>query len=500
MIETPTKKADESHVESAELVPLPTQADAERELERLAGLSKIEYEQARKDAAKRLGMRTSALDAVVRKLRPAENGGAKGKPLDLPTPEPWEHPVDGATLLDELVAAIRRYVVLDDGAADAVALWVIHSHALDAFVISPRLSITSPEKQCGKSTLLDVISKLVPRPLSTSNVTAAAIFRTVEAARPTLLIDEADTFLKQDADELRGILNSGHRRNGAVTRLVGDDHEPRQFSTWAATALAAIGRLPDTLDDRSVTIRLRRRRPDEAADPLRIDRTPQLDRLARMAARWTVDTIETLRDADPDLPDVLNNRVADNWRPMVAIADAAGGEWPARAHRIAEAVALNRDGQQSARVMLLEDIRAAFETRGTDRLSSAELVAFLVELEGRPWAEWRHGKPLTVNKLARLLGPFGISPTTVRLDDGRILKGYQRGDFADAFLRYTPPVQNVTPLQPADLLACNVSQSVTSLSDVTLSKPLQAKESATCNAVTVSKGGCDTDDEFKVDL
>ena len=139
------------------------------------------------------------------------------------------------------------------------ALWVVHTYLLDCFGISPRLAITSPEKGCGKTTPLDVLSQLVWRPLPTANASAAAIFRVVELQRPTLLIDEADTFLPEN-EELRGILNSGHRQGGSVIRTVGEEFEPRSFSTYSACAIALIGRLPATLADRSVPIELRRRR------------------------------------------------------------------------------------------------------------------------------------------------------------------------------------------------------------------------------------------------
>jgi len=413
------------------------------EIARLAALPVLAYEQARKAVAERLGMRVSVLDNLVAAQRtPAAAASGQGQALDLPSPDPWPEPVDGARLLTDLTAAISRYVVMEHGAADAVAMWVMHAHALDAAQISPRLAVTSPEKRCGKTLTLDVITRLVPRPLSTSNTTSAAIFRTVEAANPTLIIDEADTFISDD-EEMRGILNSGHRRSAAwVLRLVGDDHEPRRFSTWAATVIAMIGSLPDTLEDRSVSVRLRRRRPDETVTPFRLDRTADLDRLASMAARWAADHLDDLRRADPDMPPALVNRAADNWRPLLAIADAAGGAWPFRARSVAEAAVAGAGGDaQSAKIMVLDDIRAAFEDRATDRLRSADLVSALVAMEGRPWAEWRKGKPLTQNSLARLLDPFRIAPGTIRM--GPITaKGYMRDQFADAWGRYlsdTPP-------------------------------------------------------------
>jgi len=300
------------------------------------------------------------------------------------------------------VAHLRRYVVLMEGAAEVIALWIVHTYLLDNFGTSPRLAITSPEKNCGKNTLLDVIVRLVWRALPTANASTAAVFRVVEMKQPTLLIDEADTFLRQN-DELRGILNSGHRRGGSVIRTVGEDHEPRKFSTYSACAIAMIGRLPGTLADRSVPIELRRRRADEPIEPFRFDRTADLDELARKVARWAKDNAGRL-GADPEMPDGVFNRVEDNWRPLLAIADAAGGEWPARAREALECAIDAADGDdQSVRVQLLSDIRAIFAKTEGDRLSSTSLVDALVAIEDRPWAEWgKTGKPLTKNGLARV--------------------------------------------------------------------------------------------------
>jgi putative DNA primase/helicase len=395
--------------------------------------------------------------------------------LVLPSPEPWHEPVDGAELLTDLAEAFRRYVVLEDGAAEALALWTVHAHALDAFAFSPRLAITSAEKRCGKTTLLDVLGCLVPRPLPTANATAPAIFRSIEQLSPTLLIDEADTYLRSN-DELRGVLNSGHRRGMAyILRTVGDDHQARKFPTWAATAIAMIGRLPDTLADRSIDIRLRRRLPSEAVARFRADRASDLVQLARMAARWVNDNLEGLRNADPPIPPGLNDRAADNWSPLLAIADLADGEWPERARRAIASMTLAKgDEAGSLGELLLADIRQAFAEIGqchtgddftdTDRIRSRDLARILGELEGRPWAEWGPQRlRLTPTGLARLLKRFDILPATLRFAskdrNGHVAsitdKGYLRSQFEDAFSRYLPPPAppdpTVTPSQPQEI-------------------------------------------------
>ena len=180
--------------------------------------------------------------------------------------------VNNPKVSDDIKNILNWHMVFPDHVAEACTLWVLHTHAIDAARISPLLAITSPEKRCGKTTLECLLSKLTHRPLPAANISPAALFRAVEKWQPTLLIDEADTFLRGN-DELRGIINSGHTRDTAfVIRTVGDDHEPARFSTWGPKAIALIGTLPPTLHDRSIVIRLRRKKPDEKVQRLEMDK------------------------------------------------------------------------------------------------------------------------------------------------------------------------------------------------------------------------------------
>ena len=386
-------------------------------------------------------------------------------------------------LLHELCHALGEYLVLPSDGVEILALWALHTHAFESFAHSPRLAITSPEKGCGKTTTLDVLGELVARPLPTSNASVAAVFRIIEMAAPTLLIDEADTFLKEN-DELRGILNTGHRRGGQVTRTVGDDHEPRQFSTWAPVAIAMIGRLPDTLEDRAIALRLRRKKPTERVRHFRGDQTANLKQLARMMARWTADKRDALAASDPAMG-ALFNRAADNWRPLIAIADQADGDWPARVRAIAETSEGSKE-DQSTQTMLLSDIRDVLAARPhATRIGSTELATELGMMEGRPWAEWRHGKQITAAGLARMLAPFGISPAT-RRDGAETFKGYLAADFEEAFARYLGD-QTVTASQLDNHGHCDALQSVTPQSDVTLPKSQETNNRGHCDGVTVQK-------------
>jgi hypothetical protein len=417
---------------------------------RLASLEPFAYDVVRVKEAERLGIRVGTLDDQVEKLREREESSAgTGRPLELAPPDPWPTPILGAELLNEIATAVHRYVVLPSEAIVAVTLWVMHAHAFEASTISPRLAITSPEMQCGKTTLLSVLEALVPKPLKADNVTAAAVFRVVERVRPTLLIDEADSFLKEN-EELRGVLNSGHRCNGQVVRLVGEDHEPRAFSTFCPTAIAAIGRLPSTLEDRSVTISMRRALPGEGVIRFDEKQRDTLLPLASKARRWADDHIVALRIADPLIPGELHGRAADNWRPLLTLAEVVGAPWlePARAAAVMLSVRKSAD-HESVRVQLLSDIRDLFVQRRAERLSSSDITMELSMLEGRPWHDWGKGKPMTPNQLARQLAPFGVKPKTIRIGKEQPAKGYDRSDFDDAFTRYLPSqVSSTEPLQP----------------------------------------------------
>jgi len=411
-------------------------------VDRLARLCPIEYDRGREQAAKTLGVRVTTLDDEVEKARrklAGDGNDAQGKAVLFAAVEPWPEPVDGAELLAELAALCQRYVVLPEHADVAIALWVVFTHCVDAVSIAPILALTSPEKRCGKSTVLALLRRLVLRPLTAANITTASLFRSIEAWKPTLLIDEADTFIGS-SDELRGVLNSGHTRDSAfVVRTVGENHEPRKFSTWGAKAIALIGKLKDTLADRSVEISLKRKLPGERVGRLRHADPELFHTMAQRCARWATDHARAIRAVRPATPEELHDRAADNWEPLLAIADLVGGVWPERARVAALTLSGGEDAEgDSVRVQLLADIQDVFEHRGADRISSDDLTNELITLEDRPWAEYSRGKPLTKARLSRLLRPFRVVSKSIRLPDGRTPKGYLVDQFNDAFSRYLP--------------------------------------------------------------
>lgn len=417
-------------------------ADA-AEIARLAGLSPLDYDRKREEAAKALKIRVSTLDAEVAAARPKPEAAA-GRKVDLPAVDPWPQPVEAGALLDKLAATIRRHVILLPAAAECCALWIAHTWVHERFQHSPRLSITSPAKRCGKSTLLDVLRATCHRSMKADNISASGVFRTVEALRPlTLLIDEADAFMG-DNEELRGVLNSGFERSGEVIRVVEvqGEHQPIRFATYAPVALAGIGALPGTLEDRAVPVILQRKGAAETVMKLRAPGArAALHDLQRQLARWAADRGGRL-STDPGVPEAMGDREGDIAVPLIAIADDAGGAWPDRARAALLTVFGRRtaaEGTMESGALLLSDIRTLFFELSALRLQSGEIVRRLGEMEERPWPEWRQGKPMTPPQLARALAPFGIRPATLRFGQ-ETAKGYPREDFTEAWARYLPPV------------------------------------------------------------
>lgn len=496
----PTDFNDLYHLEGHKIVKEQIQkADAPKETDeqafgRLATLAPADYDRAREAEAKRLGIRAATLDAAVAQRRPSakdtNNPQLRGRELDLADVVPWPEPVDGAAVLGDVAAYLSRYVSLPPGAADAIALWVAHTYCYDLSEHTPRLHLTSPERRCGKTLLLDLVSTLVPRPLQSESLSVAALFRVVEDKSPTLLLDECDAWLR-DNEDLRGLLNAGHRRGGQAIRCVGEDFEPRAFAVFAPVALSGIGGLPGTLADRSIRIRLTRAKHGEVAeryDSRRADHT-----MARKLARWTDDHSTALTASDPAMPSSAYNRVADNWRPLFGVAEAAGGDWLARATAAYAALTVGDMDAEGIGSMLLSDIRDIFGACGHNRLASADLAVRLAGMEGRPWPEYgRSRRPISPNQIASLLWGFRIRPGTIRLADGGTAKGYYSEQFEDVFGRYLghpPSADRHTVTNTAgtgDLPLFHPSHAESLLRSGTTTNPQRA---ADCDVVTDPKGG-----------
>ncbi len=417
-------------------------------------------------------------------------------------------PHDGAAVLDDVETLIARFVAFPSEAARvATTLWAAHTHAVAAFDSSPRLALLSPEPGSGKTRTLEILELLTPKPMHVLNASVAVTFRAVDCEQPTLLMDEVDAIFgrrsKDENEELRGLLNAGHRRGAQVPRCVGPNHELKLFNVYAACALAGLGDLPDTLMSRSVIVRMRRRAPGEKVQPYR-QRVHEREghELRDDLAAWIAQVHDDLGNAWPQMPPGVEDRPADCWEPLLAVADAAGGTWPDRA-RVActELVKVAASGEASLGVRLLGDLRGIFGDG--DALHTETILAALHKLEEGPWGDLR-GKPLDARKLARMLGNYEVSSTTVKVD-GKALKGYHREKLWDAWTRYLPESQtsvtSVTsapepPLTSANAVTDEVTASVAVTdTDVTRNTSVTSDEPLTRDVTQVTQVTADEDPE-----
>lgn len=355
------------------------------------------------------------------------------------------------TTLASVEQFVRRYVVLTVDQAVALALWAAHTHAIEAADTTPYISIGSATKRAGKTRLLEVLEPIVAKPWLTGRTSAAALVRKIDISGPTLLLDESDAAFggeREYVEALRGILNTGYKRSGKASLCVGKsaDLSVRDFSTFSAKAIAGIGQLPDTVADRAIAIILRRKTASELVHRWRdrdgrAEAAPIRDQLVA----WSQSAIDQLRAARPCLPADLSDRAQDVWEPLLAIADLAGGDWPARARRAAVSL-MGTNEDTDPVVELLTDIREILAALTDTAIPTKDLLEQLVARDERPWATWRRDKPITARGLARLLGPLGIHPDRHL----RTVRGYRVDAFTDAITRYLPS-------QPSQCHNANVS-------------------------------------------
>jgi hypothetical protein len=396
----------------------------------------LEYEQARGSISQKFNLRLPILDQLVDEARPPTSAA---KTDLLPDEQPYQGPVELRAILNECLAEISKYIFAERHQLVTLVLWAAMAHLVRNTAISlnvaPRLAIQAPDMGSGKTVTLEVLSCLCPRAEMASSITAAAVFRFISACKPTLMIDEADRLFK-DKNELIVVLNSGHRRSSAYVFRTEEnpqtgEWEPNKFSTWAAIAFAGIGRLPPTLQDRSIAFVLKRAKPGEVKRHLRDGSSPELTLQRRKLAAWAAQIV-----ALPDLrmPDGLFNRHGDNWRPLLQIADAAGGEWPAMAREAAR----HFSPSEGYTIPLLKSIRAAFGPR--ERMKTSDLLDALYRDKEYEWETANRGRPITAQWLRDRLKLLIDPPESQRWKDGKKdCRGYCRSQFDDAFARYLPP-------------------------------------------------------------
>jgi hypothetical protein len=473
--------------------------DADAEILRLAKTPALNYARERTGAAKNLKVTVNWLDKLVRmkqsELAKEGSEGGQGRPINLPEPERWPQRMDGAALLDEMTAAIRQYVILTEHQAEAIALWAVFTHAFDAFDFSPKLVISSAEKRSGKTRLVEVLDRIVRKPLFISGISAAALLRVIDRYTPSMLLDEIDTMMRggdvELREALRGLINSSFDRAGA--RFIknvptpGGGYEPAGFSTWCPMLFAGIGKVPDTVADRAILIEMERKRLDEKVKPLRAGDGDELRDLGRKAARWATDNLAALRCARPQPPAQIHDRAADAWSPLFAIADVAVGPWPERARRTAIELSADGEDSMSAGVLLLADLRELFAGQQSGVLFTREILKALHADETRPWPEWKNGRPITERQLAALLKPYKVKPRTVRrgLETD---KGYKLEWFAAPFASYLPPCDPSLRYNQAFPRVTTETDPSHSRNEVTDSISRKTSVSTACDAVTDKNG------------
>src|SRR6266850_5357843 len=356
--------------------------------------------------------------------------------------EPWPEPVNGAVLLDTKVGLINRFVVMPKWTPETMSLWGVHTFSFKLRNVSTYIGIESPEKRCGKTTLLTVLSELVHRPEVASNISSPAFFRVIEETQPTLLIDEADTFLDGN-EQLRGILNAGYTKKSAYVLRVaqvpsadktGFTTKLVQFSLWCPKFIGKIGKLPPTLADRCILVWMERKMEGEPCE--RFQEVKEEGReLRRKCLRFVMDNAQAIASARPALPAGLNDRAKDIWEPLLVLADLAGGHWPETARKAAVHLSMTQD--RSPIGALLLDLMILFIQNKTDRLLSRTIVEHLQYNCERPWAELSKGKQISEIWLAKQLSRYRVRSRVMRIGPERA-NGYYEADFKDVFKRYIP--------------------------------------------------------------
>lgn len=433
---------------ASDSVPTTTSATDAQAVVNLAAMPAADYDRTRAEAARSLGIQLKTLDGMVKAARSTDRSGPQRPFVEH---EPADLPADPSALFDEITVTILRYVVLDLEQAHAATLWVAHTHLVEAASVSPLAIINAPERACAKTLFQTLLGRMCCRALPAANASLSALFRAVEQWQPTLLIDEADTFFRENA-ELHGMVNAGYQRGGYVLRseATGDTFEPRMFSVYSAKSIAGIAlerHLPDSTMSRGIVFNMRRKLPHESVERFRNADDSLFARLGSQLARFAQDHAKQIQQCQPVLPDALNDRAQDNWEPLLAIAACAGPVWLERATAAALKFSASGESLMSTANELLADIKEVFDGEKVKSVRTVDLLEKLTADADKGWATYNRGKPMTPRQLAKQLAAYGIKPKTVRQGKKDTPKGYEVAQFEDAFRRYlTSP-----PPEPSDI-------------------------------------------------
>ncbi len=357
--------------------------------------------------------------------------------------------VDCDVLMDDLIGVIKDYVIVSERDALVVALWAILTWCYEKFHRCPLLLINAPERECGKTQLLKVVEKLVFRPMETANITLAALFRLITNHKPTLLIDEADTFV-EGKTELAGVVNKGYERGGFVLRVESDGKEltERAYYVYGPKAMAGISlerHLPNATMSRGIQVPLKRKTKDDSVQRLRSADPEVFKGLRSQILKFVLENKETLAKGWDEMPEELSDRQQDNWEPLLAIAHCLGEKWYRKACEAAVQNYEETSPPKSSSNQLLEDIREVLSGYKEKYIPSADLLSMLHEDKDMDWCTYNYGKPLSARQLAKFMSAYKIKSKTVRMTEEYTPKGYEVHEFADAFARYLPELPKELP-------------------------------------------------------
>jgi hypothetical protein len=360
-------------------------------------------------------------------------------------------PIGEKMILDDVKKLLKELVILkNEETYDALTLWIGASYAVSEFDFSPRLGIWSPEKRCGKSLLLEIISYLVREGRMTSSISVSALFRTISKDESTVfLIDESDATFGRNADKekaeaLRQIINAGFKRGAVVTRCEGKSFEPKDFTVFCPVVLAGIGTsaIPETIADRSILIEMRRKFPNESIREFESDQVEALfSPLKEGLEDWIKKNAFYFRSSRPEMPEELHSRARDVWKSLFKIAESAGAEWQEKARKACLVLSVGKPEEEevSYKLRLLKDVRDVFEG---ERMATKDLLFALKSLEEAPYG---YDLRFNANSLSRSLRDYGIRPKQF---GGGTVRGYFRSSFEDPWNRYLLPLEAVTPVTP----------------------------------------------------
>lgn len=409
---------------------------AQKQIADLAQLDELTYQLKKRKIAKELGIGTNDLDKIVK----AERQGMEINKLAnfIQTVEPHPSPVNGDKLAHEILTLINSHIACNEAVAITATIWIFFSWCIDVSYNAPIAWINAPMPRCGKSTLAKLMGRMTKRTISTSNITPAALFRSIEKYNPTLIIDEADTFLN-NSEDLRGIINAGFDRDDFLMRCVGDNHESTPFNVFGAKVISGIGKLTPTVMDRSISLTLKRKLPSEKKQ--RLKELPKATTIAiqQKLARWADDNMQRVAESKPQLPESIYNRDFDKWEILFQIADSLGGNWLKLVTNACLVISQSEAIETHHSEELLSDIKAVFERQGVNAIPTRDLLNALTGADSDgltlAWATSNKGQPMTDRQLAKMLKEFEIKSKQIRFGEKNLM-GYSLADFTDTFKRY----------------------------------------------------------------